>query len=90
MSEVAVREQHVLSLLAALEQAGALSVVGLHLTDPDLPYDQYEALCVLLGRMHEAVRFAIGDAIRLGEKLYGEDCYQPSDRADAALRGRAA
>ena len=76
MSEVAVREQHVLSLLAALEQAGALSVVGLHLTDPDLPYDQYEALCVLLGRMHEAVRFAIGDAIRLGEKLFGEDCYQ--------------
>ncbi len=75
MSEVAVNDRGALALLSELEQAGALSVVGLHLSDPDLPYVQYEALCVLLGRMHEAVRFAIGDAILLGEKLYREDCY---------------
>jgi hypothetical protein len=26
--------------------------------------------------MHEAVRFAIGDAILLGEQLYGDECHQ--------------
>jgi len=51
-------------------------VIGLHLAKPDLPYAQYEALCVLLGKMHEAVRFAIGDAILLGEHLYHEEAYQ--------------
>lgn len=30
----------------------------------------------MLGGIHEAVRFAIGDAIMYGEKLYGEECYQ--------------
>jgi hypothetical protein len=69
-------EQKSLALLADLEQAGAISVTGLYLTDPDLPYNQYEALCVLLGKMHEAVRFAIGDAIILGEHLYRELAYQ--------------
>lgn len=65
-----------LALLAELEDAGAISVVGLHLARPDLPYEQFEALCVLLGKMHEAVRFAIGDAIILGENLYREQAYQ--------------
>ena len=74
-SELAV-QQRSLALLADLEEAGAISVIGLHLADPDLPYERYEALCVLLGKMHEAVRFAIGDAILLGEKLYQEGCYQ--------------
>lgn len=69
-------EQKSLALLADLEQAGAISVTGLYLSQPDLPYEQFEALCVLLGKMHEAVRFAIGDAIRLGEKLYRELAYQ--------------
>lgn len=65
-----------LALLAELEQAGAISVVGLHLARPDLPFAQYESLCLLLGKMHEAVRFAIGDAIIQGEKLYGEEAHQ--------------
>lgn len=65
-----------LALLAELEQAGAISVVGLHLARPDLPFEQYEALCLLLGKMHEAVRFAIGDAIIMGEALYREESYQ--------------
>jgi len=72
----AVSEQKSLALLAELESAGAISVTGLHLSDPNLSYDRYEALCVLLGRMHEAVRFAIGDAIIMGEKLYREMAYQ--------------
>lgn len=74
MTELAERDG--LGLLVALEEQGALSTIGLHLAEPDLPYAQYEALCRLLGALHEAVRFAIGDAILLGEKLYGEDAYQ--------------
>jgi hypothetical protein len=65
-----------LALLAELEKAGAISVIGLHLAKPDLPYDQYESLCYMLGRLHEAARFAIGDAIILGENLYHELAYQ--------------
>jgi hypothetical protein len=61
---------------AELEPRMSLALLGLHLTNPDLPYAQYEALCTLLGKMHEAVRFAIGDAILLGEKLYRENAYQ--------------
>jgi hypothetical protein len=53
-----------------------LTAIGLQLTDPDLPYDRYTDLCWMLGRMHEAVRFAIGDAILLGEELYGEESHQ--------------
>ncbi len=77
-----------LALLAELEQAGAISAVGLHLSRPDLPYEQYEALCVLLGRMHEAVRFAIGDAIILGEHLYREQAYQAIELIGLSEKGR--
>lgn len=54
---------------------GALSTIGLKL-DPDTPYKQFENICFVLGKMHEAVRFAIGDAIMQGEALYGEQAYQ--------------
>jgi hypothetical protein len=73
--EIVAREP-ALALLSSLEEAGALTVVGLHLTDPDLTYERAEALCVLFGKMHEAVRFAIGDIIILIERLFGEDGYQ--------------
>lgn len=73
---VAVREPGALELLSELEQAGAISVIGLHLAEPDLPYPKFEALCGLLGKMNQAVKFAIGDAIVLGEQLYGERAYQ--------------
>lgn len=77
-----------LALLAELEKAGAISEVGLHLARPDLPFDQFEALCALLGRMHEAVRFAIGDAIILGEQLYKEQAYQAIEAIGLSERGR--
>jgi len=65
-----------LALINQLEEAGAFSAIGLHLSDPDLPYADFETLCVFLGKVHEAVRFAIGDAAILAEKLYGEKGYQ--------------
>lgn len=86
--EVVPREAGGLALLADLERAGAISTIGLHLSDPNLPYDQFEALCVLLGKMHEAVRFAIGDAILLGEKLYGEEVYQALESLNVSEKAR--
>lgn len=77
-----------LALIAELEKAGAISEIGLHLSRPDLPYDQFEALCHLLGRMHEAVRFAIGDAIILGEQLYKEQAYQAIEQIGLSEKGR--
>jgi hypothetical protein len=60
----------------AVSEEWTLSEIGLRLNDPDLPYERYQDLCYMLGRFHEAVRFAIGDAIRLGEALYGEEAFQ--------------
>jgi hypothetical protein len=77
-----------LALLVELEKAGAISEVGLHLSRPDLTYDEFEAICVLLGRMHEAVRFAIGDLIILGEQLYKEQAYQALERLNLSEKGR--
>ena len=77
-----------LALLADLEKAGAISVTGLMLSDPNLPYDQYEALGVLLGKMHEAVRFAIGDFIILGESLYRELAYQAIEAMGLSVDAR--
>ena len=77
-----------LALLADLEAAGAISVTGLYLADPNLPYDQFEALCLLLGKIHEAVRFAIGDAIILGENLYREKAYQAIESINLSEKGR--
>lgn len=88
MTEVTQREPDGLALLAELEKAGAISTIGLHLAEPDLPYERFEALCRLLGAMHEAVRFAIGDAILLGEKLYGEDAYQALESLNISEKGR--
>lgn len=71
-----------------MEEAGAISVTGLYLSRPDLPYDQFEALCVLLGKMHEAVRFAIGDTIVLGEELYREEAYQAIEQMGLSVDAR--
>ncbi len=58
----------------------SLSAVGLTLRDPELSYDDFENLCHVLGQLHEAVRFAIGDAILQGESLYGEQAFQAFER----------
>jgi hypothetical protein len=65
-----------------------LSAIGLRLTDPDLPYVDFERLCLMLGGIHGAVRFAIGDAIRLGEELYGEEAHQALELLGLSEAGR--
>lgn len=52
-----------------------LSELGLKINDPNLSLERFADLCWQLGRFHEAVRFAIGDAIIQGEHLFGEAAF---------------
>lgn len=81
-------ERSTAALIGDLVADGAISEIGLHLADPNLSFDRFEALCYWLGRVHEMVRFAIGDTIRLGEKLYGERCYQALEALNLSEKGR--
>lgn len=42
----------------------------------------------MLGGIHGAVRFAIGDAIRLGEELYGAEAHQAFELLNLSEDGR--
>lgn len=65
-----------LQLLVTLEQAGALTPTGLHLTDPHMPIEQAAAVGRLLGQMDTCVRFAIGDWLLFTEQVYPEEWSQ--------------
>jgi len=65
-----------------------LSAIGLRLLDPDLSLSDFTELCWTLGRFHEAVRFAIGDAIIQGEKLYGEEAFQAFESLNLSEEAR--
>lgn len=70
MSEVAVRDDEAWRLALELSRNGALRPTGLYLSDPDLDYDTFEALGFMLGRMHQSLRFAIGDWLLFGEERF--------------------
>lgn len=70
----------VLALVRALESAGAITPTQLLLTDPDLPYDQFEALGTFLGRVQDGSRWWIGDWLVFGEHVYGEKYAQAADQ----------
>ena len=53
-----------------------LTSIGLKLRDPELPFERFEELCWMLGKIRNAVQYAIGDAIIQGEAMYGHRCYQ--------------
>lgn len=61
-----------LALVQALEKAGALSPTRLMLTDDTMPYEQFEALGVFLGRVQDGSRWWIGDWLIFGEHVYQE------------------
>jgi len=63
------------ALLAEAEGSGALHELGLTLPT-DITQDRYEAMGVLLGRVHETMKWAVGDWLFQGEALWGEDVYQ--------------
>jgi hypothetical protein len=71
-----VRPTHLLDQLAL---NGALRTTGLYLTDPDLSYEQLEAVGGLLGRMHQSLRFAIGDWLLLMEARFPEKFSQGAE-----------
>lgn len=62
------------AFLAALEEAGAVIDKGLFLP-PDLSYERYESLCVMLGTLHHLNGWLIGDALNFGADAYAEDKY---------------
>jgi hypothetical protein len=66
-------------LLDQLALNGALRTTGLYLTDPDLSYEQLEAVGGLLGRMHQSLRFAIGDWLLLMEARFPEKFSQGAE-----------
>lgn len=69
MTELDVRPT---ALLDDLARNGALRTTGLYLADPNLSYEQLEAVGGLLGWMHQSLRFAIGDYLRMLEEMYPE------------------
>jgi|KBSSwiStaDraftv2_1062776.scaffolds.fasta_scaffold711978_2 hypothetical protein len=75
--------------LRALEEIGALTPVGLRLTDPELAYDQYEAVGGLLANRHKSLQWAIGDWLLLGENLYGHEAYQAHEVLGMSPEGRS-
>lgn len=60
-----------LKFLVELEQSGAITETSLTLP-PDVPYDQYEALAYMFGRVHRQTAWVLGDLLNYGEKVYGE------------------
>jgi len=75
-------------LLASLEQSGWLSATALVIDRPDLPYEQFEAVGALLGKVGTAVKWWVGDYIRYGEALYGERAAQASETLNLSAEGR--
>lgn len=68
-----------LDLVRALEEAGALTPVSLTLADPDIPYDQYEALAAMFGSVKLSCSWWIGDLLNWGEKVFGETYAQAAE-----------
>jgi hypothetical protein len=85
MSEIVLHSE----MLARMEEAGALSAIGLDLTKrPDLSYDRYVAIGRLLGRATAALRWAVGDFLIFGEDHFGELAAQASEELGISPEGR--
>jgi hypothetical protein len=79
----------------AVAQHWNLSGLSDSLTDPNLPYAEFEGLCERLGNLYAAVKWAdaevklaIGDAILAGEHLYGQEAYQAFERFEVSEETR--
>lgn len=57
---------------SALEAAHAVvTATSLQLTDPDVPWEEYENLGAFLGQMNRACAWWVGDLILYGEEFFG-------------------
>jgi hypothetical protein len=75
-------------LLASLEENGWLSSTALVIDRPDLSFEKYTALGVLLGKVGSAVKFWVGDWLLYGEALYGERAAEASEALNLSAEGR--
>lgn len=73
-----------LQFLVELERTGAITETSLVLP-PDVPYDQYEALAFMFGRVHRQTAWVLGDLLNYGEKAYGEK-YAQAEAATGLAR----
>lgn len=67
--------KNTVQLLAELERVGAVIDNGLFLP-ADLEYDSYESVGAMLGALHQATGFLIGDYLLYGEHTYGDKYVQ--------------
>lgn len=75
------------SLLAQLEETGALTLRGLQLP-PGITFEQYEALGGLLHVWDETRRWAVGDWLIQGHHRFGDAFYQASEVLGISVRSR--
>lgn len=89
MTTPAVIEKGGLELLGDLERNGAISRIGLHLSDPNLSYERAEAIGYMLWDASECLKFAIGDWLLLIEQLFPETWTQMAEAVgwNEAYRG---
>lgn len=73
-----------------------LEEIGHQLRDPALTYERYAQICRDLGYMHYAVgqasaaiKFAIGDAVLLGEQVIGQEAFQAIEEMQVSEQVRS-
>lgn len=71
--------------------AGSVHICGLTLTNPDLPFDEWQRIGQTLGAVGRWTPWAIGDWLLFGDAVYGEDAAQavesrPDERYSIATR----
>lgn len=63
-----------------LERAGVkVTPTSLVISDPELPYEDFEHLCAFLGEVEKSCSWWVGDAVLAGEGLYGQKVAQAAE-----------
>ena len=75
MTELVPTEPKALTLLAALQEAGAVINDNSLILPPDMPYDTYEAIGRMLFITRDRLQFLVGDWLNYGENTYESDVY---------------
>lgn len=66
-----------------LERAGVkVTETSLQISDPDLPYEDFEDLLSFLGSLGKSYSWWVGDSLLAGEGMYGEKIAQAADLLD--------
>jgi hypothetical protein len=90
---LALVEKDPAQLAMDLQSAGMLSIVGLNpdALDPDVSMERWRSVGVLFGVLYAGSRWALGDWINWGERVFGDEAIQEvettvSERYDEAQR----